>query len=131
MGVESTVEVYVGVYDVEDTSCYETHTTTWEPLMSTNDPTRHTHTDHVDHTNDRRRLTTETKASTKTTELYAYVLAVVAVVITAIVIGDNGDAPGGDSFGGSEAMRYITYLTIGYMIARGLAKSGSREPYDA
>jgi hypothetical protein len=24
----------------------------------------------------------------------------------------------------------ITLLTIGYMIARGLAKSGSREPYD-
>jgi hypothetical protein len=76
-----------------------------------------------------RRLSTETKASTKTTELYAYVAAVVAVVVTAIVIGDNGDAPGGDSFGGSEAMRYITYLTIGYMIARGLAKAGSRDFY--
>jgi hypothetical protein len=78
-----------------------------------------------------RRISTETKASTKTTELYAYVAAVVAVIITAIVIGDNGDAAGGDSFGGSEAMRYITYLTIGYMIARGLAKSGSRDFYDA
>ncbi|WP_137294311.1 hypothetical protein [Nocardioides dongxiaopingii] len=78
-----------------------------------------------------RRISTETKASTKTTELYAYIAAVVAVVITAIVIGDNGDAPGGDSFGGSEAMRYITYLTIGYMIARGLAKAGSRDFYDA
>lgn len=77
-----------------------------------------------------RRLSTETKASTKTTELYAYVAAVVAVIITAIVVGDNGDAPGGDSFGGSEAMRYITYLTIGYMVARGLAKSGSRDFYD-
>jgi hypothetical protein len=78
-----------------------------------------------------RRLSTETKASTKSTELYAYVAAVVAVIITAIVIGDNGDAAGGDSFGGSEAMRYITYLTIGYMIARGLAKSGSRDFYDS
>lgn len=77
-----------------------------------------------------RRLSTETKASTKTTELYAYVAAVLAVIITAVVIGDNGDAAGGDSFGGSEAMRYITYLTIGYMIARGLAKAGSRDYYD-
>jgi hypothetical protein len=25
---------------------------------------------------------------------------------------------------------YLTLLTIGYMIARGLAKSGSGEPYD-
>lgn len=77
-----------------------------------------------------RRVSTETKASTKTSELYAYVAAVVIVVITAIVIGDNGDAAGGDSFGGSEAVRYITWLTIGYMIARGLAKAGSRDFYD-
>jgi hypothetical protein len=26
---------------------------------------------------------------------------------------------------------YATILTVGYMISRGLAKSGSREPYDA
>jgi hypothetical protein len=24
---------------------------------------------------------------------------------------------------------YVTLLTIGYMVSRGLAKSGSREPY--
>jgi len=76
-----------------------------------------------------RRLSTETKASTKTTELYAYVAAVVAVVITALVVG-NGNGGGEDQFDASEAMRYITYLTIGYMLARGLAKSGSRDFYD-
>ncbi|MCH1865306.1 hypothetical protein [Nocardioides sp. CFH 31398] len=75
-----------------------------------------------------RRLSTETKASTKTTELAAYVLVVLAVVITALVVDGEGD---GDPFGASEALRYITYLTIGYMVARGLAKSGSRDPYDA
>ncbi|MGY1843937.1 MULTISPECIES: hypothetical protein [unclassified Modestobacter] len=76
-----------------------------------------------------RRLSTETKASTKTTELYAYVAAVAAVVITALVVGDGEDG-GGDPFGASEAIRYITFLTIGYMVARGLAKSGSRDFYD-
>jgi hypothetical protein len=76
-----------------------------------------------------RRLSTETKASTKTTELYVYVAAVVAVVITAFVVG-NDEGGGGDPFGASEAIRYITFLTIGYMIARGLAKSGSRDFYD-
>jgi hypothetical protein len=79
-----------------------------------------------------RRLSTETKASTKTTELIVYVAAVLAVAITAFVVG-NGDDGGqsADPFSANDALRYITYLTIGYMIARGLAKSGSRDNYDA
>lgn len=77
----------------------------------------------------RRRLTTETKASTKTTELFVYLAAVASVVIAAVLVGDDGQGP--DPFGASEALRYITYLTIGYMIARGLAKAGSRDAYDA
>lgn len=76
-----------------------------------------------------RRLSTETKASTKTTELYLYLAAVAAVVITAFVVGDGSDI-GEDPFGASEALGYITFLTIGYMVARGLAKSGSRDFYD-
>jgi hypothetical protein len=35
-----------------------------------------------------------------------------------------------DYFRADKAWWYITLLTIGYMVARGLAKSGSREPYD-
>jgi hypothetical protein len=79
-----------------------------------------------------RRLSTETKASTKTTELIAYVVAVLAVAITALVVG-NADAGGQaeDPFSANDALRYITYLTIGYMVARGLAKAGSRDNYDA
>ncbi len=78
-----------------------------------------------------RRLSTETKASTKTTEFFLYVAAVAAVAITAFVVGDdNASGEGGDPFSASDAIRYITFLTIGYMIARGLAKSGSRENYD-
>jgi len=76
-----------------------------------------------------RRLTTETKASTKTTEFFAYVAVTLAIVVASIVVGD-GDSANGDSFTANDAMRYITYLTIGYMVARGLAKAGSREPYD-
>ncbi|MCE0540798.1 hypothetical protein LWF15_35440 [Kineosporia rhizophila] len=81
-----------------------------------------------------RRLSTETKASTKTTELIFYVVAVLAVAITALVVGSSDTANGGqtpDPFGASETLRYITFLTIGYMVARGLAKSGSRDNYDA
>ena len=76
-----------------------------------------------------RRLSTETKNSTKTTELYAFVAMVVAVVATANVYDGNGTD--GDPFGATTAMRYVVYLTIAYMVARGLAKSGSREVYDA
>jgi hypothetical protein len=54
---------------------------------------------------------TETKAAFKTTELIVYVLAVLD-----------------QSFGADPAWRYVTYLTVGYLISRGLAKSGSRNP---
>ena len=77
-----------------------------------------------------RRLTTETKGAPKTTEFLAFVGMVLAVVLTAnFYDGDGGT--GGDPFGATTAMRYVVYLTIGYMVARGLAKSGSRERYDA
>ena len=75
------------------------------------------------------RSSSETKSSLKTTELIAYAAAVLAVVMTALAV--DGDAEGrNDPFGAEEAIRYITYLTIGYMVARGLAKSGSRDFYD-
>ena len=94
--------------------------------MSTSTDTR---SSDVDYTDQPRRLSTETKNSTKTTEFFAFVAMVVAVVVTANVYDGNGTD--GDPFGATTAMRYVVYLTIAYMLARGLAKSGSREVYDA
>jgi len=85
-----------------------------------------TDVDNVD--NRARRLTTETKAAFKTTELIVYVLAVVGVLV-ASAMTDNGQD--GQGFGAQHAWFLVTLLTIGYMISRGLAKSGSREAYDA
>lgn len=88
----------------------------------------------ADHSVDRPRRLTETKAAIKTTEFFVYIAAVLAVAITAFMVNDDGGAKGGngiDPFSALDALRYITYLTIGYMIARGLAKAGSREAYDA
>ncbi|GAA1436809.1 hypothetical protein GCM10009616_37450 [Microlunatus lacustris] len=96
--------------------------------MSTSTDTRSSDVDVVDQP---RRLSTETKNSTKTTEFFAFVAMVVAVVVTANLYDGTGDGNGGDPFGATTAMRYVVYLTIAYMIARGLAKSGSREVYDA
>lgn len=73
----------------------------------------------------RRRRSTETKAAFKTTEMIAYVAAVAAVLIAAMVLDEN-DAGG---MGARQAWLYVTILTAGYMISRGLAKSGSRDPY--
>ena len=66
------------------------------------------------------RRTTETKAAFKTTELIAYVVAVAAVVIAGLVV-DQSDAGG---LGARQVWLYVTILTVGYMISRGLAKSG-------
>ena len=68
---------------------------------------------------------TETKSSYKTTELIAYIAAVAGVLIAA-ALTDGG----ADGFNTVDAWRFVTYLTIGYMISRGLAKAGSRNPQD-
>jgi hypothetical protein len=69
-----------------------------------------------------RERSTETKASTKTSEFFVYVIAVAAVLIASLVV---------DGFNATEGWMFFTFLSIGYMISRGLAKSGSREPYRA
>ena len=71
-----------------------------------------------------RRLSTETKAAFKTTEFVAYLITVVGVLVAAAVV-DATD------FGSQDAWFFVTLLTIGYMVSRGLAKSGSRDFYDA
>src|SRR5215208_4288294 len=77
--------------------------------------------------NTARRLTTETKAAFKTTEFYSYVAVLVGLLIAGLVTkaGDGAD----DRFQADQVWLYATILTVGYMISRGLAKSGSRDPY--
>jgi hypothetical protein len=71
------------------------------------------------------RKSTETKAAFKTTELMAFLAAVAGVLIAAAIV-DESNAGG---MGAKQAWLYITILTVGYMVSRGLAKSGSRDPY--
>ena len=58
----------------------------------------------------------ETKPSFLTTEFYAF-LASVAAVLIAAAQADNFDAP--------RAWTLVAALAVGYMVSRGLAKSGS------
>jgi hypothetical protein len=73
-----------------------------------------------------RRLATETKAAFKTTEFFTY-LAVLAGILISAALVDEANAGG---MGAKQAWLYATILTVGYMVSRGLAKSGSRQPYD-
>ncbi len=71
------------------------------------------------------RRETETKASFKTTEFFAYLAVLAGILIAALIVDDGGDG----GFGADQAWLYATILTFGYMVSRGLAKSGSRDPY--
>jgi hypothetical protein len=91
--------------------------------LDTHDTHSHTTNNGRRITSQARRLSTETKASFKTSELVAYVVVAIGVLIAAAVV-DVSD------FGAQEAWFYVTLLTVGYMVSRGLAKSGSRDFFD-
>ena len=74
-----------------------------------------------------RRLATETKQAFKTTEFWAMVALIVAILIAGNTIESEEGGP--DIFAADKVWLYITILGSAYMISRGLAKSGSREPY--
>ena len=74
------------------------------------------------------RRSTETKASFKTTELMVYIAAVVGVLVASAAVGTTHAHA--DYFRADKAWFYIVLLTIGYVVSRGLAKSGSREHYN-
>ena len=73
-----------------------------------------------------RRLVTETKASFKTTEFFAFLVVLAGILVSAAVVDESNNG----GFGAKQAWLYATILTVGYMVSRGLAKSGSSEPYD-
>jgi hypothetical protein len=64
---------------------------------------------------------TETKHSTKTSEMYVMIAAVVGVLAAAQYT---------DDLTARWAWILVSAIAIGYMISRGLAKSGGRESYE-
>jgi hypothetical protein len=78
----------------------------------------------VAYRDDERRHARETKPSFKTTELIVYLLSVLGVLIASWVVDVNDD---GQRFSAYQGWFLVTLLTIGYLISRGLAKSGSRD----
>ena len=76
-----------------------------------------------------RRFTTETKQAFKTTEFWAMVGVIVAILVSAAAI-KGGDSGGTDEFIARNAWLYVSILGGAYFISRGLAKAGSHQPYD-
>src|SRR3954464_6825453 len=75
-----------------------------------------------------RRLATETKQAFKTTEFWAMATVIVAILVSAAAI-KGGDSSGTDEFIARQAWLYVAIVTGAYLVSRGLAKSGSSEPY--
>ena len=63
----------------------------------------------------------------KTSEFWAMIALVLAILVSAALI--NGGDNGTDEFIARQAWLYVSILGAGYFISRGLAKSGSSEPY--
>jgi hypothetical protein len=99
--------------------------------MATHDITRDRHTSDDGARRARpgalQRLATETKAAFKTTEFYAFLVVLAGLLIAGNTI--EGQEGGADYFAADKVWLYVTLLTVGYMISRGLAKAGSRDPY--
>ena len=66
-----------------------------------------------------RRLATETKQAFKTTEFWAMLGAIMAILIAGAV---------DDGLGARNVWLYVTIVAAAYLVSRGLAKSGSSEP---
>jgi len=75
-----------------------------------------------------RRFATETKAAFKTTEFWAMVVVIVAILVSAAAI-KGGDTHGTDAFTAHQAWLYVSIVAGAYMLSRGVAKAGSSEPY--
>ena len=69
-----------------------------------------------------RRTSAETKASFKTTEFWAMAGIILAILIASAV---------SDSLGDVRAWTLVAAVAIGYMVSRGLAKSGTKYPGEA
>lgn len=75
------------------------------------------------------RLTTETKHSFKTTEFFAMLALIAGILLASWLVGDDNGAGGEDAFPAVRAWLYVAIVGSAYMVSRGLAKAGSRDPY--
>ena len=71
---------------------------------------------------ERTRTFTETKLGFKTSEFLVALAAMVAVLVATYADGD-------DTLTQNDGWRYAAFIAAAYIVSRGLAKLGVREPY--
>lgn len=71
---------------------------------------------------DTRRTFTETKLGLKTSEFYLTLIAIAGLIVA--TYSDNDD-----SLTAARGYQYAAFVAIAYILSRGLAKLGTREPY--
>lgn len=71
------------------------------------------------------RTAAETKQAFKTSEFFAFAAVLVALLVAGNVVG--GEGAGTDPLNADRVWLYATMLGIGYLVSRGLAKSGARD----
>jgi hypothetical protein len=64
---------------------------------------------------------TETKAGFKTTEMIMAIVAIAGILIATYVVDAD--------LGANQGWRYATWVAVAYIVSRGIAKAGTREPY--
>jgi hypothetical protein len=68
--------------------------------------------------------TPETKEFWKTSEFIAWGLTVLGILVAAALVGGDND-----QFLADEAWKYVTWVSVAYIISRGLSKAGTRRGY--
>ena len=68
------------------------------------------------------RTFTESKLGFKTSEFLVAIAAMVAVLVATYADGD-------DTLTQNDGWRYAAWIAVAYIVSRGLAKLGVREPY--
>lgn len=58
------------------------------------------------------------------TELIAYGVAVLGILLACLIVTDSSGPGDNDYFTADKAFFMVTWLTIGYMVSRGLSKFG-------
>ncbi|MFJ4220069.1 hypothetical protein [Curtobacterium luteum] len=73
-----------------------------------------------------RRTWNETKSAFKTTEFWAWIVVSVAILVASAVVDDSDRGHSG--FGADQAWLYVAFVTVAYILSRGIAKAGVRKP---
>ncbi len=96
-------------------------------IMSTNEPLdrRAGHDEQAGDTRDlgALRVSTGTQAAYITIDMILYALVVLGIFVTSAIVDENGRGPG---FSAAQAWYYVTLLTVGFFVSRGLARISAR-----